>query len=150
MFNVHRVQKEIGGKLITLETGGLRVRLTCVLASAARPWFLRRFARRRPRGTEIDYFPQSVDIVKNTAPRQVSLRFMKREGRLPQRSSDCPSIDRRFAPCFRRLFMKSISWWQVITRNRQYPDVLAMMPPARRVPQQDPFHGLWGLYRSAE
>ncbi|MFZ9011275.1 MAG: hypothetical protein ACO20W_05215 [Anaerohalosphaeraceae bacterium] len=48
MFNVHKVEKEIGGKLLSLETGRIaRQAHGAVIAQMARPWCWLRLSPRR-------------------------------------------------------------------------------------------------------
>jgi polyribonucleotide nucleotidyltransferase len=83
MFNTHSVQKEIDGKLITLETGRIaRQAHGAVIASCGQTMVLAAVCVADPRDEEIDYFPLSVDYrEKYSAVGKFPGGFMKREGR---------------------------------------------------------------------
>ena len=83
MFNVHKVEKEIGGKLLTLETGRIaRQAHGAVIAQMGETMVLAAAVTAPPRFEDIDYFPLSVDYrEKYSAAGKFPGGFMKREGR---------------------------------------------------------------------
>ena len=83
MFNVHRVEKEINGSILSLETGKIaRQAHGAVIAQMGETMVLATAVTAPPRSEDIDYFPLSVDYrEKYSAAGKFPGGFMKREGR---------------------------------------------------------------------
>jgi polyribonucleotide nucleotidyltransferase len=83
MFTIHRVEKEIAGKTLILETGRIaRQAHGAVVAQMGQTMVLAAAVTAPPRTDEIDYFPLSVDYrEKYSAAGKFPGGFIKREGR---------------------------------------------------------------------
>ncbi len=103
MFNINRVEKEIGGKVLSLETGRFaRQAHGAVMAKMGQSMVLAAAVTAPPRSEDIDYFPLSVDYrEKYSAAGKFPGGFIKREGR-PSTKEVLVSrmIDRPIRPLF--------------------------------------------------
>ena len=132
MFNIHRVEKEIGGKIIQLETGRIgRQAHGTVVATMGQTMVLAAVVTAPPRSEEIDYFPLSVDYrEKYSAAGKFPGGFIKREGR-PSTKETLTSrmIDRPLRPLFPDGYFNEVQITvNVISADQDNdPDVLAMI-----------------------
>ncbi len=153
MFNVHRVQKEIGGKLITLETGRIaRQAHGAVIASCGQTMVLAAVCVAAPPRDEIDYFPLSVDYrEKYSAAGKFPGGFMKREGRPSTKEVlTARMIDRPIRPLFPDGYFNEVQIMvQVISADTDNdPDVLAMIASSAALSiSKIPFQGPLGAVR---
>ncbi len=153
MFNVHRVQKEIGGKLITLETGRVaRQAHGAVIASCGQTMVLAAVCVAAPPRDEIDYFPLSVDYrEKYSAAGKFPGGFMKREGRPSTKEVlTARMIDRPIRPLFPDGYFNEVQIMvQVISADTDNdPDVLAMIASSAALSiSKIPFQGPLGAVR---
>ena len=132
MFEVTKVEKQIGNKVLSIETGKIarqadgavvvRYGETVVLVTAvtASPW-----------KTDIDYFPLSVDYrEKLSAAGKFPGGFMKREGRPTTKEIlTARQIDRPIRPLFPEGYFQEV---QIMVTVLSYdgendPDILAMV-----------------------
>jgi polyribonucleotide nucleotidyltransferase len=153
MFNIHRVQKEIGGKTITLETGRIaRQAHGAVIASCGQTMVLAAVCVDAPRDEEIDYFPLSVDYrEKYSAAGKFPGGFMKREGRPSTKEIlTARMIDRPIRPLFPDGYFNEVQLMvQVISADTDNdPDVLAMIASSAALCiSKIPFQGPLGAVR---
>ena len=132
MFEVHRVEKEIGGRVLSIETGKIakqadgavmvRYGDTAVLVTAVTA---------PPRFEDIDFFPLSVDYrEKHSAAGKFPGGFIKREGR-PSTKEILTSrmIDRPIRPLFPEGYFQEVQILVSVLSadNENDPDILAMI-----------------------
>ena len=130
MFTIHRVEKEIGGKTIILETGRIaRQAHGAVVAQMGQTMVLAAAVTAPPRSEEIDYFPLSVDYrEKYSAAGKFPGGFMKREGRPSTKETlTCRLIDRPLRPLFPDGYFQEVQiTCNVISADQDNdPDMLA-------------------------
>ncbi|MBM4104105.1 MAG: polyribonucleotide nucleotidyltransferase [Planctomycetes bacterium] len=153
MFNTYSVQKEIGGKLITLETGRIaRQAHGAVIASCGQTMVLSAVCVADPRDEEIDYFPLSVDYrEKYSAAGKFPGGFMKREGRPSTKEVlTARMIDRPIRPLFPDGYFNEVQIMaQVLSADTDNdPDVLAMIASSAALSiSKIPFQGPLGAVR---
>ena len=132
MFNVCRVEKEIGGKLLSIETGKIaRQAHGAVMVQCGDTVVLVTATSAKPRSEDIDYFPLSVDYrEKLSAAGKFPGGFMKREGR-PTTKEILTSrmIDRPIRPLFPEGYFDEVQILaNVLSADQENdPDVLAMI-----------------------
>lgn len=132
MFNIQTIEKEIGGKRISLETGRIaRQAHGAVMVQMGQTIVLVTAVTADARAEEIDYFPLSVDYrEKYSAAGKFPGGFMKREGR-PSTKEILTSrmIDRPIRPLFPDGYFNEVQIMaQVMSADRENdPDVLAMI-----------------------
>jgi polyribonucleotide nucleotidyltransferase len=141
MFNVHKVEKEIGGKAhgaVIAQMGE-----TMVLAAAVTA---------PPRFEDIDYFPLSVDYrEKYSAAGKFPGGFMKREGRPTTKEIlTARTIDRPIRPLFPEGYFEEVQiMCSVLSADTENdPDVLAMIASSAALSiSKIPFLGPLGACR---
>lgn len=153
MFEVHKVERQIGGKAITIETGKIArqahgsVIVQCgdtvvhVTATCAKSRF-----------DDIDYFPLSVDYrEKLSAAGKFPGGFMKREGRPTTKEIlTARMIDRPIRPLFPEGYFEEVQiLCNILSADTENdPDVLAMLgASAALVISKIPFQGPLGACR---
>lgn len=153
MFNIHRVEKEIGGKTITLETGRIaRQAHGAVVAQMGQTMVLAAAVTAPPRSDEVDYFPLSVDYrEKYSAAGKFPGGFMKREGRPSTKETlTCRLIDRPLRPLFPDGYFQEVQiTCNVISADQDNdPDMLAMLAASAALSiSKIPFQGPLGACR---
>ena len=153
MFTIHRVEKEIGGKKISLETGRIaRQAHGAVMARMGDTMVLAAVVTAPPRSEEIDYFPLSVDYrEKYSAAGKFPGGFMKREGR-PSTKETLTSrmIDRPLRPLFPDGYFNEVQITvSVVSADQDNdPDMLAMIASSAALSiSKIPFLGPLGACR---
>lgn len=153
MFNIIRVEKEIGGKVIKLETGRIgRQAHGAVIAQIDETMVLAAVVTAPPKTEEIDYFPLSVDYrEKYSAAGKFPGGFIKREGR-PSTKETLTSrmIDRPLRPLFPDGYFNEVQITvNVISADQDNdPDVLAMIASSAALSiSKIPFLGPLGACR---
>lgn len=132
MFNVVRVEKEIGGRVLSLETGGLaRQADGAVVVTYGETVVLVTAVTAPARSEEIDYFPLSVDYrERQSAAGKFPGGFIKREGR-PTTKETLTSrmIDRPIRPLFPDGYFNEVQVMaNVLSADQDNdPDILAMI-----------------------
>jgi polyribonucleotide nucleotidyltransferase len=153
MFNIQKVQKEIGGKTIILETGRIaRQAHGAILATCGQTMVLAAVCVADPRDEEIDYFPLSVDYrEKYSAAGKFPGGFMKREGRPTTKEIlTARMIDRPIRPLFPDGYFNEVQLMvQVVSADTDNdPDVLAMIASSAALCiSKIPFQGPLGAVR---
>ncbi|RKY09594.1 MAG: polyribonucleotide nucleotidyltransferase [Planctomycetota bacterium] len=153
MFNAHKVEKEIGGKLLTLETGRIaRQAHGAVIAQMGETMVLAAAVTAPPRFEDIDYFPLSVDYrEKYSAAGKFPGGFMKREGRPTTKEIlTARTIDRPIRPLFPDGYFEEVQiMCSVLSADTENdPDVLAMIASSAALSiSKIPFLGPLGACR---
>ncbi|MHC4374198.1 MAG: polyribonucleotide nucleotidyltransferase [Planctomycetota bacterium] len=153
MFNVHKVEKEIGGKLLSLETGRIaRQAHGAVIAQMGETMVLAAAVTAPPRFEDIDYFPLSVDYrEKYSAAGKFPGGFMKREGRPTTKEIlTARTIDRPIRPLFPEGYFEEVQiMCSVLSADTENdPDVLAMIASSAALSiSKIPFLGPLGACR---
>jgi polyribonucleotide nucleotidyltransferase len=132
MFNIFKVEKEIGGKILSLETGRIaRQAHGAVLAQMGQTIVLAAVVTADPRSEEIDYFPLSVDYrEKYSAAGKFPGGFIKREGRPSTKEIlTARMIDRPIRPLFPDGYFNEVQIMvTVISADQENdPDILGMI-----------------------
>ena len=155
MFNIQRVEKEICGKTISLETGRIaRQAHGAIVAQMGETMVLVAAVTAPPRFEDIDYFPLSVDYrEKYSAAGKFPGGFMKREGRPTTKEIlTARMIDRPIRPLFPDGYFEEVQIMaQVISADKENdPDVLAMIAASAALSiSKIPFQGPLGAVRLA-
>ena len=153
MFNTQRVEKEICGKTISLETGRVaRQAHGAVIAQMGETMVLVTAVTAPPRFEDIDYFPLSVDYrEKYSAVGKFPGGFMKREGRPTTKEIlTARTIDRPIRPLFPEGYFNEVQIMaSVISADKDNdPDVLAMIAASAALSiSKIPFLGPLGACR---
>ena len=132
MFDVCRVEKEIGGKILSIETGKIaRQAHGAVVVQYGDTVVLVTAVTSAPRSEEIDFFPLSVDYrERHSAAGKFPGGFIKREGR-PSTKEVLTSrmIDRPIRPLFPEGYFQEVQIMaNVLSADCENdPDVLAMI-----------------------
>ena len=153
MFNVHKVETKIGGKLLTLETGRIaRQAHGAVIARMGETMVLAAAVTAPPRFEDIDYFPLSVDYrEKYSAAGKFPGGFMKREGRPTTKEIlTARTIDRPIRPLFPEGYFEEVQiMCSVLSADTENdPDVLAMIASSAALSiSKIPFLGPLGACR---
>jgi polyribonucleotide nucleotidyltransferase len=153
MFNTQRVEKEIAGKLISLETGRIaRQAHGAVLAQMGETMVLVAAVTAPPRSEDIDYFPLSVDYrEKYSAAGKFPGGFMKREGRPSTKETlTARMIDRPIRPLFPEGYFNEVQIMaSVVSADKDNdPDVLTMIAASAALSiSKIPFQGPLGAVR---
>lgn len=153
MFTIHRVEKEIAGKTIMLETGRIaRQAHGAVVAQLGQTIVLAAVVTAPPRSEDIDYFPLSVDYrEKYSAAGKFPGGFMKREGRPSTKETlTCRMIDRPLRPLFPDGYFQEVQITvNVISADQDNdPDMLAMIASSAALSiSKIPFLGPLGACR---
>ena len=132
MFNVVKVEREIGGKTLSLETGKVaRQADGAVMVQYGETVVLVAAVTAPPRFAEIDYFPLSVDYrERRAAAGKFPGGFMKREGRPSTKETlTARMIDRPIRPLFPEGYFNEVQIMaNVLSADQENdPDVLAMI-----------------------
>jgi polyribonucleotide nucleotidyltransferase len=154
MFNVTKIERVIGDKKITFETGKIALQAHgAVLVSCGETKVLVTACRSDPR-ENIDYFPLSVDYrERQAAAGRFPGGFMKREGRPSTREiliARC--IDRPIRPLFPDGYYDEVQIMaNVLSADKDHdPDVLAMMGASAALSISEiPFQGPLGAVKLA-
>lgn len=132
MFNVNKVQTEIGGRILSIETGKIAKQADgAVIVRYADTIVLVSVVSAPPRSEDIDFFPLSVDYrEKHSAAGKFPGGFIKREGR-PSTKEILTSrmIDRPIRPLFPEDYRQEVQIAaNVLSADRENdPDILAMI-----------------------
>ncbi|HOK66914.1 MAG TPA: polyribonucleotide nucleotidyltransferase [Anaerohalosphaeraceae bacterium] len=132
MFSIHRVEKMIGGKMLSLETGQIaRQAHGAVVAQIGQTMVLSTVVSAEQRSEEIDYFPLNVEYrEKYSAAGRFPGGFIKREGRPTTKEIlTARMIDRPIRPLFPDGYFNEVQIIAtVLSADPLYdPDVLAMI-----------------------
>jgi polyribonucleotide nucleotidyltransferase len=103
MLNINKVEKEIGGRMLSIETGRVAKQADgAVLVTYGETVVLVSAVTAAPRSEEIDFFPLSVDYrEKQSAAGKFPGGFIKREGRPSTKEIlTARMIDRPIRPLF--------------------------------------------------
>jgi polyribonucleotide nucleotidyltransferase len=153
MFTVHKVEKQIGGKTISIETGKIaRQAHGAVVVQCGETMVLVTATTAPPRNDEIDYFPLSVDYrEKLSAAGKFPGGFMKREGRPSTKEIlTARMIDRPIRPLFPEGYFNEVQVLvTIISADKDNdPDVLAMIGASAALSiSKIPFQGPLGACR---
>lgn len=132
MFNVVKVEKEVGGRKLTIETGRLaRQADAAVTVQYGETIVFVSAVTAPPRSEEIDYFPLSVEYrEKHSAAGKFPGGFIKREGRPSTKEIlTARMIDRPIRPLFPDGYFNEVQVIAYVLSADQDndPDVLAMI-----------------------
>jgi len=132
MFDVCRVERQIGGRLLSIETGKVAKQADgAVIVQYGDTVVLVAVVTSAPRSEDIDFFPLSVEYrEKHSAAGKFPGGFIKREGRPSTKEIlTARMIDRPIRPLFPEGYLQEV---QVVASvlsadNVNDPDVLAMI-----------------------
>jgi polyribonucleotide nucleotidyltransferase len=132
MFDISRVEKEIGGRILSIETGRIaRQADGAVLVQYGDTVVLVAAVTAPPRFEDIDFFPLSVEYrEKQSAAGKFPGGFIKREGRPSTKEIlTARQIDRPIRPLFPEGYFQEVQIIaQVLSADRENdPDILAMI-----------------------
>jgi polyribonucleotide nucleotidyltransferase len=132
MFNVLRVERQIGAKTLSIETGKIgRQAAGAVTVQYGETVVLVAVATAAPRREDIDFFPLSVDYrEKHSAAGKFPGGFIKREGRPSTKEIlTARMIDRPIRPLFPEGYFQEVQIMAgVLSADQENdPDVLAMV-----------------------
>ncbi|HOM61493.1 MAG TPA: polyribonucleotide nucleotidyltransferase [Anaerohalosphaeraceae bacterium] len=153
MFSIHRVEKEIGGKVLSLETGRIaRQAHGAVVAQIGETMVLATVVSSPQTAEDIDYFPLSVEYrEKYSAAGRFPGGFLKREGRPSTKEIlTARMIDRPLRPLFPDGYFDEVQVFaSVLSADPLYdPDVLAMIASSAALAiSKIPFLGPLGACR---
>jgi polyribonucleotide nucleotidyltransferase len=153
MFSIHRVEKLIDGKVLSLETGQIaRQAHGAVVAQIGQTMVLSTVVSAPPRTEEIDYFPLNVEYrEKYSAAGRFPGGFIKREGRPTTKEIlTARMIDRPIRPLFPDGYFDEVQIIAtVLSADPLYdPDVLAMIASSAALCiSKIPFQGPLGACR---
>ena len=153
MFDVRRVERQIGGRLLSIETGKVAKQADgAVVVQYGDTMVLVATVTAAPRSEEIDFFPLSVEYrEKHSAAGKFPGGFIKREGRPSTKEIlTARMIDRPIRPLFPEGYFQEV---QVIADvlsadNVNDPDILAMIGASAALTiSKIPFMGPTGACR---
>lgn len=132
MFNVCRVEKQIGGRILSIETGKIAKQADgAVLVQYGDTIVLVAAVTAPPRFEDIDFFPLSVDYrEKQSAAGKFPGGFIKREGRPSTKETlTARQIDRPIRPLFPDGYFQEVQIMaNVLSADQENdPDILAMI-----------------------
>jgi polyribonucleotide nucleotidyltransferase len=132
MFDVYRVEKQIGGRTLSIETGKIAKQADgAVVVQYGETVVLVSVVTAPPRGEDIDFFPLSVEYrEKTSAAGKFPGGFIKREGRPSTKEiATARMIDRPIRPLFPEDYMQEVQIIaSVLSADRDNdPDVPAMI-----------------------
>ncbi len=132
MFEVCRVERQIGGRTLSLETGKIAKQADgAVVVQYGETVVLVSVVTAPPRAEDIDFFPLSVDYrEKHSAAGKFPGGFIKREGRPSTKEIlTARMIDRPIRPLFPEGYIQEVQIMvNVLSADRENdPDVLAML-----------------------
>ena len=155
MTEVHRVEKQIGGRILSIETGKIAKQADgSVLVQYGDTIVLVAVVTAPPRFDDIDFFPLSVEYrEKQSAAGKFPGGFIKREGR-PSTKETLTSrqIDRPIRPLFPKDYFQEVQIMaNVLSADRENdPDILAMIGASAALTiSKIPFLGPIGACRLA-
>lgn len=153
MFDVCRVEREIGGRILSIETGKVAKQADgAVVVQYGDTVVLVAVVTAAPRTEEIDFFPLSVEYrEKHSAAGKFPGGFIKREGRPSTKEIlTARMIDRPIRPLFPEGYFQEV---QIIADvlsadNENDPDILAMVGASAALTiSKIPFMGPTGACR---
>jgi len=132
MFDVCRVEKEIGGRILSIETGKIAKQADgAVVVQYGDTIVLVAAVTAPPRQEEIDFFPLSVDYrEKHSAAGKFPGGFIKREGRPSTKETlTARMIDRPIRPLFPEGYFQEVQIMASVLSfdDENDPDVLSMI-----------------------
>ena len=132
MFDVHRVEREIGGRILSIETGKVAKQADgAVVVQYGDTVVLVAAVTAPPRNEDIDFFPLSVDYrEKQSAAGKFPGGFIKREGRPSTKEIlTARMIDRPIRPLFPEGYIQEVQIMvNVLSADCENdPDVLAII-----------------------
>jgi polyribonucleotide nucleotidyltransferase len=132
MFDVHTVEREVGGRTLSIETGKVAKQADgAVIVRYADTVVLVAAVTAPPRSEDIDFFPLSVDYrEKQSAAGKFPGGFIKREGRPSTKEIlTARMIDRPIRPLFPEGYIQEVQIAaSVLSADRENdPDILAMI-----------------------
>ena len=132
MFDVHKVERQIGDKLLSIETGKFaRQADGAVVVKCGETMVLVAVVTAPPRSEEIDFFPLSVDYrEKHCAAGKFPGGFIKREGRPSTKEIlTARTIDRPIRPLFPDGYINEVQIMaSVLSADQENdPDILAII-----------------------
>ena len=155
MFEVTKVERSVGGRILSIETGKIaRQSDGAVVVQYGETMVLVTVVTASPRTDDIDYFPLSVDYrEKLSAAGKFPGGFMKREGRPTTKEVlTARQIDRPIRPLFPEGYFEEVQIMaQVLSFDGENdPDVLAMIGASAALAiSKVPFIGPIGACRLA-
>jgi len=153
MFDVCRVEREIGGRTLSIETGKVaRQAHGAVMVQYGETIVLVATATAPPRFEDIDFFPLTVDYrEKTSAAGKFPGGFLKREGRPSTKETlTARQIDRPIRPLFPDGYFQEVQVMaNIISADKENdPDVLAMIGASAALSiSKIPFQGPIGACR---
>ena len=153
MFEVHRVEKQIGGETLVIESGKIaRQAHGAVTVQYGETIVIVTAVEAPPRSEEIDFFPLSVDYrEKYSAAGKFPGGFMKREGRPSTKEIlTARMVDRPIRPLFPDGYIKEVQVLISVVSfdQKNDPDVLAMIGASAALSiSHMPFQGPIGACR---
>ncbi len=153
MFNVCRIQREIGGRTLTIETGKIAKQADgAVIARYGDTVVLVTAVTAPPRYEDIDFFPLSVDYrEKQSAAGKFPGGFIKREGRPTTKEIlTARMIDRSLRPLFPDGYFQEVQIMASVLSadDENDPDILAMIGASAALTiSKIPFQGPIGACR---
>jgi len=155
MTEVHRVERQIGGRTLSIETGKIAKQADgSVVVQYGDTIVLVAVVTAPPRFDDIDFFPLSVEYrEKQSAAGKFPGGFIKREGR-PSTKETLTSrqIDRPIRPLFPKDYFQEVQIMaNVLSADRENdPDILAMIGASAALTiSKIPFQGPIGACRLA-
>ena len=155
MFNVTRVERQIGGRILSIETGKIAKQADgAVIVQYGETVVLVTVVVAPPRSEDIDFFPLSVEYrEKHSAAGKFPGGFIKREGK-PSTKETLTSrqIDRPIRPLFPDGYFQEVQIIaSVLSADRENdPDILAMVGASAALTiSKIPFLGPIGACRLA-
>ncbi|MBW8041101.1 MAG: polyribonucleotide nucleotidyltransferase [Planctomycetes bacterium] len=132
MFDVCRVEKQIGGRILSIETGKIAKQADgAVVVQYGETVVLVAAVTAPPRFDDIDFFPLSVDYrEKHSAAGKFPGGFIKREGRPSTKETvTARQIDRPIRPLFPEGYLQEVQIMAGVLSfdGENDPDVLAMI-----------------------
>lgn len=153
MFDLHTVEREIGGKVLSIETGRVGKQADgAVIVRYGETIVLVTAVSAPPRSEDIDFFPLSVDYREmHSAAGKFPGGFIKREGRPTTKEVlTARMIDRPIRPLFPEGYVNEVQIMaKVLSADRENdPDVLAMVGASAALTiSKVPFQGPIGTCR---
>ncbi|HUW20800.1 MAG TPA: polyribonucleotide nucleotidyltransferase, partial [Sedimentisphaerales bacterium] len=153
MFDVHRVEREIGGRILSIETGRIGKQADgAVVVQYGETVVLVAAVTAPPRSEDIDFFPLSVEYrEKHSAAGKFPGGFIKREGRPSTKEIlTARMIDRPIRPLFPEGYFQEVQIVaDVLSADRENdPDILAMVGASAALTiSRIPFMGPTGACR---
>jgi len=153
MFDIHRVEREIGGETLVIETGKIaRQAHGAVTVQYGETIVVVTAVEAAPRNEDIDFFPLSVDYrEKYSAAGKFPGGFMKREGRPSTKEIlTARMVDRPIRPLFPEGYIKEVQVLISVVSfdQKNDPDILAMVGASAALSiSHMPFQGPIGACR---